>query len=129
MELAGQVALVTGAGRGIGAVVAIALAQAGANVAVNDLTENDNLRETARQVAATGRRALITAGDVADYDAVEGMIAAAVQEFGRLDIAVSNAAFSDREPFHSANLAGFRRTVDVTMWGAFNTLALPRGKC
>ncbi|MCA9268570.1 MAG: SDR family oxidoreductase, partial [Planctomycetales bacterium] len=44
----------------------------------------------------------------------------AVDEFGRLDIAVSNAAFSDREPFLDANLEGFRRTIDVTMWGAYH---------
>jgi glucose 1-dehydrogenase len=50
------------------------------------------------------------------------MIAAAVDRFGRLDIAVSNACYSDREPFYEADLAGFRRTVDVTMWGAFYLL-------
>jgi glucose 1-dehydrogenase len=51
--------------------------------------------------------------------AVEKLIARTVEEFGQLDVAVSNAAYSDRELFFQADMAGFRRTVDVTMWGAF----------
>ena len=57
--------------------------------------------------------------DVADQSAVEKMVAANVAKFGKLDIAVSNAAYSDRDRFFQADMAGFRRTVDVTMWGAF----------
>jgi glucose 1-dehydrogenase len=53
---------------------------------------------------------------------VEGLVAKAVEQFGRLDVAVSNAAYSDRELFYEADMAGFRRTVDVTMWGAFYLL-------
>ncbi len=48
------------------------------------------------------------------------MVATVADELGRLTIAVANAVYSDREPFHTADLAGFRRTVDVTMWGAFH---------
>ena len=57
--------------------------------------------------------------DVADQQAVEQMVSQVVEHFGKLDIAVGNAAFSDREPFVEANMDGFRRTIDVTMWGAF----------
>jgi glucose 1-dehydrogenase len=60
--------------------------------------------------------------DVADYDAVEKMVAQTALELGRLDIAVSNAAYSAREMFFEADLTEFRRTVDVTLWGAFNLL-------
>jgi glucose 1-dehydrogenase len=57
--------------------------------------------------------------DVADQKAVEQMVARAVSEFGSLDFFVSNAAYSDRELMLNANMDGFRRTIDVSMWGAF----------
>lgn len=119
--LSGQVALVTGAGRGIGRGVALALAQAGAHVGINDL-DADLAASTADAIMAQGGQAMPLPGDVADYPALEQLVAALVARWGSLDIAVSNAAFSDREPFHVADLDGFRRTVDVTMWGAFYLL-------
>jgi glucose 1-dehydrogenase len=76
----------------------------------------------ASEVRAIGRRALLFQGDVADQAAISQAVAGAVREFGRLDIAVSNAAFSHRQPFIEADLELFRRTIDVTMWGAFYTL-------
>src|SRR5262249_16810196 len=54
--------------------------------------------------------------------AVDAMVSRAFQELGRLDIVVTNAVYSDRELFHKADMKGFRRTVDVTMWGTFYTL-------
>ena len=71
------------------------------------------------EIEHAGGRAILLPGDVADQAAVERMVAETVAAFGRLDIAVSNAAYSDREPFYEADMAGFRRTIDVTMWGAF----------
>ncbi len=67
-----------------------------------------------------GRRALLCQGDVADYAFVEQIGKQVVDAFGRLDIAVSNAAFSERELFCDADLERFHRSIDVTMWGAFN---------
>jgi glucose 1-dehydrogenase len=122
MELAGQVAIVTGASRGIGRATALALAQAGAHVALNYYSHADEAEAAAEEVRRHGVRAMLLPGDVADYESVEQMVARTVAEFGRLDIAVSNAAYSDREPFYTADLRGFRRTVDVTMWGAFHLL-------
>jgi glucose 1-dehydrogenase len=122
MALTDKSALVTGASRGIGRAIAVGLAQAGADVAINFNSHPDEAEETAAEVRRAGRRALVLQADVADYTAVENMVARAVAEFGRLDVAVSNAAYSDREPFYEADLAGFRRTVDVTMWGVFNLL-------
>ena len=117
--LRGQVALVTGASLGIGRGVAIALAQAGADVAINYRSSAKEARQVADTVRQAGTQALLLQADVADQTAVEEMVAQTVAELGRLDIAVSNAAFSDRQFFYQADMEGFRRTVDVTMWGAF----------
>ncbi len=122
MVLENKVAVVTGASRGIGRAIAVALAQAGADVAINYHSHDEEAEEVAAEVRAAGRQALSLRADVADADAVERMIAQTVERFGRLDIAVTNAAYSDREPFYEADLEGFRRTVDVTMWGAFYTM-------
>ena len=120
--LSGKVAVVTGASRGIGRAAAIALAEAGCDVTVNYRSGEAEAQEVAAEIGRRGRRALLDKCDVADADAVAGMIDRTVSHFGRLDIAVTNAAYSDREPFYEADLDGFRRTIDVTMWGAFYTL-------
>jgi glucose 1-dehydrogenase len=115
-------ALVTGASRGIGRGIAIGLAQAGADVAINYRSHPEEAKAVAEEVRRAGRKALLLEADVSDVAAVERMVEHTAAEFGRLDIAVSNAAYSDREPFYSADLDGFRRTVDVTLWGAFHLL-------
>ncbi len=120
--LAGQVALVTGASMGIGRATAVALAQAGARVGVNFRSHPEQAEETARLVREAGSEALLLQVDVSDQAAVEKMVADTIARFGRLDIAVSNAVYSDREPFFSADMEGFRRTLDVSMWGAFYLL-------
>jgi glucose 1-dehydrogenase len=118
-KLAGKVALVTGASAGIGLAAARALAEAGADVAINFLTLPEAADELAREVRALGRKALLCKVDVSDQAAVEEMVRRVAGELGRLDIYVSNAVYSDRELFHTADMAGFRRTIDVSMWGAF----------
>jgi glucose 1-dehydrogenase len=121
MILKDQVALVTGAGRGIGRATALALAQAGAGVAVNDLDAQAD-DDVVEEIRRTGGGALPLPGDVSSQEAVEGLVVDSVKEFGRLDIAVANAYYSVREPFWQADMTRFRRTIDVTMWGAFYTL-------
>lgn len=118
-DLTGKVAVVTGASLGIGRATAIAMARAGAKVVVNYRSHREQAEEVVAAVKQVGSQAVAVQGDVADQAAVEQLVAQAVQQFGRLDIAVSNAAYSDREVFYKAEMAGFRRTVDVTMWGAF----------
>ncbi|WP_341926732.1 SDR family oxidoreductase [Nocardioides psychrotolerans] len=84
-----QVAIVTGAGRGLGAATAVALAEAGADVLISARTERQ-LDVVAEQVRATGRRCLVVAADLSDLDAVAGLAQAAYDEFGRLDTVVNN---------------------------------------
>ena len=119
VNLEGRVAVVTGASLGIGRAAAIALGRAGAKVAVNFRSHPEQAAEVVEEIRAVGSDALAVQGDVADQAAVENLIAQTVEKFGRLDIAVSNAAYSDRDVYYQADMAGFRRTVDVTMWGAF----------
>lgn len=114
--------LVTGASLGIGQSTALAFGSAGANVVVNYRSSEQAALEVVDAIKSAGGQAIAHQADVADFDAVKAMVAECVAKFGRLDIAVSNAAYSDREKFYEADLAGFRRTVDVTMWGAFNLL-------
>jgi glucose 1-dehydrogenase len=118
-HLKGRVAVVTGASLGIGRATAIALGQAGADVVVNYRSHREQAEEVVAAVQQSGARAVAVQADVADQRAVENLVEQAVRQFGRLDIAVSNAAYSDRERFFEADMTGFKRTVDVTMWGAF----------
>lgn len=120
MSLKDKVALVTGASRGIGRAIAEAMAQAGADVAINYHSHGDEAEAVAAVVRGAGRRAILCHGDVADLGVMEKIVGQVTIELGRLDVAVANAAFSERELFYKADLAKFRRAIDVTMWGAFN---------
>jgi 7-alpha-hydroxysteroid dehydrogenase len=88
-SLADRVAVVTGAGRGIGAATAVGLAQAGADVVISSRTE-DQLRSVAGQVEAAGRKAVVVPADLNDLDAVEALAGTAQLEFGHIDIVVNN---------------------------------------
>jgi glucose 1-dehydrogenase len=122
VDLSGKVALVTGASLGIGRATALAMAKAGASVAVNYRSSDAQAEDLVQTILGNGGRAIKIRADVADLEAVQRMVAETVEAFGKLDIAVSNAAYSDRELYFEADMEGFRRTVDVTMWGAFHLL-------
>jgi glucose 1-dehydrogenase len=121
-RFAGKTALVTGASSGIGRGTAIALAQEGADVAINYLTLPDGAEQAADKIRALGRKALLCQIDVSDQPAVEAMVERVAAELGGLDLLVLSAVYSDRELFYKADMAGFRKTIDVSMWGAFYTL-------
>src|SRR5947207_15666593 len=119
LDFRDHVAVITGASLGIGRATALAFGRAGVKVVVNYRSDREQADEVVALVRESGTQGIAIQADVADQAAVEKMVAQTVAEFGRLDIAVSNAAYSDRELFYQADMAGFRRTVDVTMWGAF----------
>jgi len=121
-DLLGKTAIVTGASLGIGRATAMALGRSGANVVVNYHSHSQAAEEVVQAVRAAGAQAIQVQADVSDQAAVERLVAEAVAQFGAVDIAISNAAYSERESFHEANMAGFRRTVEVTMWGAYHLL-------
>lgn len=119
MSFEGKNALVTGSSKGIGAGVALELARQGANVTINCRSSVDQAEEVAAKIREMGRKALVAAADVSDQSAVEEMVAKTVAEFGSLDLFVSNAVYSDRELMIDADMEGFKRTINVSMWGAF----------
>lgn len=119
MNFEGKNALVTGSSKGIGAAIALELGRLGANVTVNCHSSRDQAEGVARQIREFGQQAQVIAADVSNQEAVDNMVQATVEEFGSLDLFVSNAVYSDRELMVNADLEGFRRTVDVSMWGAF----------
>jgi NAD(P)-dependent dehydrogenase (short-subunit alcohol dehydrogenase family) len=92
-RLAGKAAVITGGDSGIGRAVAIAYAREGADVLVSYLDEHEDASETRRWVEDAGRKCVLMAGDVADPAHCRAIIARAVQEFGRVDVLVDNAAF------------------------------------
>lgn len=111
--------LVTGASRGIGRGCAVQLARSGADVVVNYRSHAEEAEEVANEIRALGQRALIVQADVSNSDEVDAMVQRVVDEWGGIDGLVSNAAYSDRERMVNADLEGFRKTIDVSMWGAF----------
>lgn len=107
LELDGRVALVTGASRGVGRAISLELARRGADVIVAARTATDpvpgmpgTLAETAAEVQALGRAALVVAADLTDTGAVEGLAERALDWRGRVDVLVNNAAFLGRAAYH-----------------------------
>ena len=119
MKLEGKNALVTGSSRGIGKGCALEMAKAGANVAINYYSHPDEAEQVAAEIRSLGRKSLVLQGDVSEQATVESMISRSAEEFGSLNLFVSNAVYSDPELMVDADLEGFRRTIDVCMWGAF----------
>jgi 7-alpha-hydroxysteroid dehydrogenase len=117
-KLDGKVAIVTGAGRGIGASIARTFADAGANVAIASRTK-EQLDEVATDVRAMGREALVVPIDVNDNDAVEQLAADTAAQFGRIDIVVNNAGGSMPRPFLDTSAGFFERAFHFNVTTAF----------
>jgi 3-oxoacyl-[acyl-carrier protein] reductase len=118
-ELAGRVALVTGAGRNIGRAIALALANGGAAVAVNARRSQAEVDAVAAGIEAAGGKALAVLADVTDPGAVARMVEAVEARLGRIDILVNNAAIRDVSSLDEIDLARWREITGVILDGAF----------
>ncbi len=127
-QLSGRVAVVTGAGRNIGRAIALELAAAGAAVVVNARSNRDEVQAVVREIEREGARALACLADVADAEAVEAMMAAAVERFGRIDILVNNAALRREQRLEQMSFGDWREILGVILDGAFHCVkaALPQ---
>ena len=119
MTLAGKVAVVTGASRGLGRAMAVALAEAGADVALAARSKPD-LEETAHLVERAGRRALVVPTDVTSYPAVEALMQSAVGALGRLDVVVNNSGVARVKPLVEWTPDEWRMLLDVNLGGVLN---------
>ena len=119
-ELAGKVAIVTGAGRNIGRAIAQQLAQAGAAVVLNVRSNKAEADAVVREIAAAGGKALAVDGDVADPKTAPALADAALKAFGRIDILVNNAALRREKPIEQMTYAEWREVMDVTLDAAFH---------
>jgi len=118
-ELAGKVALVTGAARNIGRAIARSLAAGGAAVMVNANTSRAEAEQTVAMIKSAGGRAALRIADVTDAKAVAAMVEATLGEFGRLDILVNNAAIRAETPFANITYEEWRRVLATVLDGAF----------
>ncbi len=122
MRLAGKVALVTGAAheRGIGRGIVLALAEEGADVAINDVAHEEMGEELAERVRRLGRRAAFFRADVSRRAEVDGLVERVEAELGPLELVASNAGVADWQGFSEITDESFDRIVAVNLTGAFN---------
>jgi 3-oxoacyl-[acyl-carrier protein] reductase len=120
LQLKGKVALVTGGANGVGRAIALALAAEGAKVAVNYRSSADQARAVIGEIAAKGGHAIACGADVTDLDAVNRMVATAVDQLGRLDILVNNAGIAQRQRFGETTPADWKRQIDINLYGAIH---------
>jgi 3-oxoacyl-[acyl-carrier protein] reductase len=115
-----RVALVTGAGQGIGRAIALCLAATGARLIVQDLDEGA-AKSVADEIELLGGRAAISGGSVADPEVTDLMVETAERQFGGLDIVVNNAGITHDKALHKMTDAEWDLVVDVVLRGSFNT--------
>ncbi len=118
ISLDGRVAIITGAGGGLGRCHALALAERGAKVVVNDL--GDGAGAVAEEIRAAGGEAMAIQGSVTDYDAVKAMVDETMNTWGRVDILINNAGILRDKTFAKMDLEEFRLVLEVHLMGAVN---------
>ncbi len=130
-ELAGRIALVTGASRGIGRTTPVALARAGCDVAVNSQRWSNEATATARLVESAGRRAVVVQVDVSVGDDVGRLTEFVTRELGKVDILVNNAGQAHLRPIEDLTVADFDAEIAVILRSAFlvTQVFLPAMRC
>lgn len=119
-ELAGKVALVTGASRNIGRATALELAAAGAAVAVNTRASREDAEKVVREIRAAGGEAELFVADIADGNAVNAMVEGVIQRFGRVDMLILNASVRTEKAFLELSYEEWRLPLSITLDGAFH---------
>jgi NAD(P)-dependent dehydrogenase (short-subunit alcohol dehydrogenase family) len=119
IDLSGRVAVVTGAGGGLGREHALLLAARGARVVVNDVGQ-DAADRVAQEIAATGGTAIAHAASVTDFEAVTAMVERTIGQWGQIDILINNAGILRDKTFGKMDLADFRLVIDVHLMGSVN---------
>jgi len=120
MTLEGRVALVTGAGRGIGRAIALAFAREKTHVVINDICPQDELEKVAREVSVSGVRSLAIHADVSQSEQVRDMIGQVQEKFQRLDILVNNAGIIRRGTIESVTEEDWDQVIRINLKGTFN---------
>ena len=118
-ELEGKVALVTGAARNIGRAIAIALAEAGATVAVNARAAKEDAEAVAKEIRDAGGKAEVFMADIADGKAVDAMVGDIVRRYGKVDILVLNASIRKETAFIDMSYEEWRSLLSITLDGSF----------
>lgn len=116
-----KVALITGAGRGIGKALALRLAKDGFNVVINDINKND-AQKVEEEVKRLGRKSLAIVADVSKKDEVYGMVSEVVQEFDRLDVMISNAGIAHVRKIHDITSEELEKMFETNVFGVFYCL-------
>jgi 3-oxoacyl-[acyl-carrier protein] reductase len=120
-KLKGKVAVVTGASKGIGAAIAKALASEGASVVVNYASSKEGAEKVVSAITAAGGKAVAVAGDVSKAAEAQGIIAAAIKNYGRLDILVNNSGVYEFAPLEAVTEDSFHRQFNINVLGLLLT--------
>jgi 3-oxoacyl-[acyl-carrier protein] reductase len=120
MKLKGRTALITGGSRGIGRAVALALAEEGADVAINYVSSEAAARDVADHIRKMGRRAVLAQADVSDYPDTFRMAQDVLRDFEHLDILVNNAGINSDKTFVRMDHASWRKVLGTNLDGVFN---------
>ena len=116
--LKGKTAIITGSGRGIGKAIALAMAQQGANIVINDVNM-ESAQEVVAEIEAMGRQAIAVKADVTAEEQVEALVQACIDRFGKLDILVNNAGIIQTVPVTEINGKDWDRVMEVNLKGVF----------